>query len=184
MATGQNTKLTGAVGEFLVAAELCRRGLLVTPFAGNVPHFDIIASGQNGGHVAVQVKAINGLTWQFDVRKFLDVKLDGEAKRQILGAPQPEPFPGLMCVLVVLKNAGQDRFFVLEWRELQQALIHAYSRYLSKHDFIRPRAPDSFHAAIAISDLELFENEWHKILERVPPVPDASTGEPVLDPSR
>jgi hypothetical protein len=65
LATGLATKLTGAVGEFLVAAELCRRNLLATPFAGNVPHYDMIASGQFGGHVAVQVKAINGLTWQF-----------------------------------------------------------------------------------------------------------------------
>jgi hypothetical protein len=55
MATGQSTKLTAAAGEFLVAAELCRRGLLATPFAGNVPHYDSIASGQSGGHVAVQV---------------------------------------------------------------------------------------------------------------------------------
>lgn len=56
MATGQATKLTSAVGEFLVAAELCRRGMLATPFAGNVPHYDIIASGQSGGHVALQRK--------------------------------------------------------------------------------------------------------------------------------
>jgi hypothetical protein len=108
MATGQANKLTGAVGEFLVAAELCRRGLLATPFAGNVPHYDIIASGQSGGHVAVQVKAINRHAWQFDIRKFLDVHMDEDGKRQILGAPQQEPFPELMCVLVVLKKTGQD----------------------------------------------------------------------------
>jgi hypothetical protein len=57
MATGQGNKLTGAVGESLLAAGLCRRGLLATPLAGNVPHYDIIASGQSGGHAAVQVKA-------------------------------------------------------------------------------------------------------------------------------
>ena len=76
MATGRTTKLTGAVGEFLVAAELCRRGLLATPVAGNVPHYDIIASGQRGGHVAVQVEAINVHAWQLDVRKFMDVHMD------------------------------------------------------------------------------------------------------------
>ena len=43
MASGRGTKLTGAVGEFLVAAELCRRNLVATPFSGNVPHYDIIA---------------------------------------------------------------------------------------------------------------------------------------------
>jgi hypothetical protein len=170
MATGQATKLTGAVGEFLVAAELCRRGLLATPFAGNVPHYDIIASGQSGGHVAVQVKTINGQHWQFDIQKFLDVDLAEDGKRQILGAPQQEPFPELMCVLVVLKKkkTEQDRFFILEWKELQNLLVRHYTEHLSKHNFVRPRAPDSFHTALPISDVEPFENEWPKILDRVP----------------
>jgi hypothetical protein len=168
MPTGHATKLTGAVGEFLVAAELCRRGLLATPFAGNVPHYDIIASGQSGGHVAVQVKAINGHAWQFDIRKFLDVQMDEDRKRQILGAPQQEPFPELMCVLVVLQKTGQDRFFILEWKELQKLVVRDYTEYLSKHNFVRPRAPGSFHMALDISDVEPFENEWRKILNRVP----------------
>src|SRR6266487_1871656 len=103
MATGRTTKLTGAVGEFLVAAELCRRDLLATPFAGNVPHYDIIASGENGGHLAIQVKAINGITWQFDIRKFAHV--DREGQQQVLGNPNPEPYPGLWCVMVALSDS-------------------------------------------------------------------------------
>jgi hypothetical protein len=93
-----------------VTAELCRRGLLPTPFAGNVPHYDIIATGQHGGHVAVHVKTINGHAWQFNVRKFLDIQMDGNL--QVPGNFHAEPFPGLVCVLVVLKTAGQepDRF--------------------------------------------------------------------------
>jgi hypothetical protein len=168
MTTGQATQLTGAVGEFLVAAELCRRGLLATPFAGNVPHYDIIASGQSGGHVAVQVKAINVHAWQFDIRKFLDVHMDEDGKRQILGAPHQEPYPELMRVLVFLKKTGQDRFFILEWKELQNLVVRAYTEYLSRHNFVRPRKPDSFHMTLAISDVEPFENEWRKILDRVP----------------
>jgi hypothetical protein len=169
MATGQATKLTGAVGEFLVAAELCRRGLLATPFAGNVPHYDIIASGQRGGHVAVQVKAINGLTWQFDIRKFLDVQMDKDRKTQNPGALQEEPFPELMCVLVVLKETGRDRFFVLSWKQLQAALVSGYKEYLRKHDYKRPKAPGSFHTALKISEVEKFEDAWPNILDRVPP---------------
>src|ERR1035437_3163831 len=138
MATGQATKLTGAVGEFLVAAELCRRGLLATPFAGNVPHYDIIASGQRGGHVAVQVKAINGLTWQFDIRKFLDVQMDEDGKRQILGAPQQEPFPELMCVLVVLKETGRDRFFVLSWKKFKAILGPGSKQYFKSKNSTGP----------------------------------------------
>jgi hypothetical protein len=81
----------------------------------------IIVSGQSGGHLAVQVKATNGLTWQFDIRKFMDVQLSDDGKQQVAGR-HPEPFPDLMCVLVVLKEAGRDRFFVLEWKELQDVL--------------------------------------------------------------
>ena len=100
MATGRDTKLTGATGEYLVAAELCRLGLVAAPFAGNVPHYDVIASDPRGGHLAVQVKTIRGSTWQFDIRAFLDVRLDGH--HQVLGRAKREPYPRLACVLVVL----------------------------------------------------------------------------------
>lgn len=170
MATGRTNKLTGAIGEFLVAAELCRRNLIATPFAGNVPHYDIIASGQSGGHVVIQVKAINGHAWQFDIRKFLDVRMGEDGKHQIFGAPLPEPFPGLIDVLVVLKEeeAGQDHFFVLEWKELQDILVRGHRAYMEKHRGIRPKRPDSFHTALGIRDVERFENQWHKILDRIP----------------
>ena len=46
MATGSANKLTGQVGEFLVCAELGRRGMFATPFAGNVPEFDVVAVGE------------------------------------------------------------------------------------------------------------------------------------------
>ena len=167
MATGQANKLTGAVGEFLVAAELCRRGLLATPFAGNVPHYDIIASGQSGGHLAVQVKAINGFNWQFDIRKFAEVQLSNDGKQHV-GERHPEPFPDLMCVLVLLKGTGRDRFFVLEWKELQDVLVRGYEAYLLKHGGARPKAAGSFHTALEIRDIEPFENEWRKILDRIP----------------
>jgi hypothetical protein len=172
MRTGRATKLTGAVGEFLVAAELCRLNLLATPFAGNVPHYDIIASGQWGGHVAVQVKTANASNWQFDIRKFADIHLDTDGQRQIFGKLQPEPFPDLMCVLVALKQSGQDRFFVLEWKELQDILVPAYRAYLKKHGGVRPRSPRSFHTALKIEEARPFENQWRKILNRVPSVPD------------
>jgi hypothetical protein len=167
MATGRTNQLTGAVGEFLVAAELCRRGLLATPFAGNVPHYDIIASGQSGGHLAVQVKAINGFNWQFDIRKFADVRLSSDGKQQV-GGRHPEPYPDLMCVLVVLAGTGKDRFFILEWKDLQDVLVRGYEAYLLKHGGVRPKKADSFHDSLGIEDVKPFENQWGKILERIP----------------
>ena len=165
MATGRDTKLTGATGEFLVAAELCRRGLMATPFAGNVPHYDIIASGQRGGHLAIQVKAINGSTWQFNVRNFMKVEFDG--KRQVPGAALREPYPNLQVVLVALENDSRqhDRYFVMSWLELRAIATKKYRRYLRKHDGIRPRAPGSFHTAVAEAEVEDFEDRWEDLFE-------------------
>lgn len=127
--------------------------------------------------MAVQVKAINGRTWQFDIRKFADVQLCNEkgeqskdGERQIVGQRKPEPFPDLMCVLVALKPeaTGQDRFFVLEWKELQDILVRSYEAYLTKHGNRRPRAPGSFHTALAIDQAAPFEDKWDKICDRVP----------------
>ena len=72
-----------------------------------------------------------------------------------------------MCVLVMLKATGQDRFFVLEWKELQDILVRGHEAYLSKHGGIRPKAPASFHIALGIKEIEPFENQWSKILDRV-----------------
>ncbi len=44
MATGGNIQLTKMIGEYLVYAELCRRGLLATTFTENVPEFEILAT--------------------------------------------------------------------------------------------------------------------------------------------
>jgi hypothetical protein len=46
--TGRGSKLVGQAGEYLVAAELSRRGLISTTFTGNVPHYDIVASNEAG----------------------------------------------------------------------------------------------------------------------------------------
>jgi hypothetical protein len=165
VATGQERQLTGAVGEFRVAAELCRRGFLATPFSGNVPHYDIVASGQRGGHVVVQVKAINRGSWQFDIRHFVEVRLEdgGRGARQVLGRLLPEPYPRLVYVLVLLSQEAQDRFFVLTWRQLRQVTVGHYRRYLAKHGGVRPRAPKSFHVSVSLDQVTPYEGKWNTV---------------------
>ena len=85
MATGRQVQLTKQVGEYLVAAELSRRGLLTATFAGNVPAYDIVATGSRGQTALVQVKAIAGPSWQFDIRTFVDVRYTAGA--QTMGQP-------------------------------------------------------------------------------------------------
>ena len=163
MATGRSTKLTGATGEFLVAAELCRRDLIATPFAGNVPHYDVIASGPDGGHVPVQVKAVNGNTWQFNIRAFVDIDFQGEC--QVLGPKAPPPYPNLQVVLVALANGARDRdrFFILSWEQLRDLLADLHQQFLAKHGGKRPKAPHSLHVALPLDAVREFEDQWQVI---------------------
>jgi len=62
--SGRSNKLVGQAGEYLVAAELARRGLIATTFTGNVPDYDIIASSENGKCLLIQVKTIRGGSFQ------------------------------------------------------------------------------------------------------------------------
>lgn len=158
MATGRSVQLTKQVGEYLVAAEICRRGFVAATFTGNVPNYDIVATNETGYSTLVQVKAIAGAAWQFDIRKFVDVRLDGS--RQRLRRLTPPPPGNIVQVFVKLADYGFDRFYVLRWEDLQQVAVDHYRVYLEKHGGVRPKKPDSFHCALRPSDLAPYESKW------------------------
>jgi len=164
--SGLAMQLTKQVGEYRVAAELARRGLLSAAFGGSVPHFDIVASGQHGGHIPVQVKAVATGNWQFDVRSFVDITFDGDT--QVLGAVKNAPYPGLVYVFVRVDPQGDDDFFIVDWATLANAIHTGHKDYLAAHGGIRPRRPHSTHGAFAFSRLEEFRDKWDTILDRLP----------------
>jgi hypothetical protein len=162
MASGRSTKVVGATGEFLVAAELSRRGLITTTFAGNVPDYDIVATDSEFRSVLVQVKAITGNSWQFDFRRFAEVTLEG--KRQVVGRPVKLK-RDIVCVLVALGEYGSDRFYIMRWTDLGTVVIKHHRAFLEKHDGIRPKKFDSFHCAIDEHALEKFRGNWKLVHE-------------------
>lgn len=163
MASGRSNKLVGQTGEYLVAAELSRRGLIATTFTGNVPYYDIIASDETGKHVSVQVKASQGSTWQFgDISKFC--KISFKDKCQIVGANQKCPVQRLIVVFVMLDKKGTDNFYILTWRQLQNILVREHKAYLAKHNGRRPKRWDSLHSAILEKHLKLYKDNW-KVIE-------------------
>jgi hypothetical protein len=103
MASGRANYLTKQAGEYIVAAELSRRGFVATTFAGNVPSYDIVAVDDRGGHALVQVKAIAADSWQFTVTQFPDVVFEGS--KQIVRGPLPAPYADLICVMVRIAPA-------------------------------------------------------------------------------
>jgi hypothetical protein len=162
MPSGRNNQLLGATGEYLVAAELCRRGLIATTFTGNVPFYDIIASDENGRHVAVQVKASSKRSWQVsDVTNYFEVTFN--ETRQTVGKPKPCPIKRLVMVFVVVESKGQDRFYIVTWEEFQSLLLKSHNEYLAKHNGIRPKKWNSLHAAIKEELLKPYKDNWTQI---------------------
>ncbi len=163
MATGRSNKLVGQIGEFLVCAELGRLGLIATPFAGNVPGFDVIATDEHYNSVPIQVKANNGgSTWQFNGDKYLDIDYDPKTKKQTIGGLKKIADPNLIFVFVWLghRKKSPDRYFVLTKRELQQVMRDHYEKYLRDHDGQRPQNPESRFIAIRLPELAPYENRW------------------------
>ena len=162
MKQGRSNKLVGATGEYLVAAELSRRGFIATTFTGNVPHYDIIASDDKGHHIAVQVKASKSGSWQFaNITHFCEIDFSG--KRQIVGKVKASPIQRLVFVFVHIDAEGNDQFFVLTWRQLRDLLVKKHKAYLQKHNGVRPKRWDSLHAGIVESSLYPYRDNWDTV---------------------
>ncbi len=162
MATGRSNKLVGQTGEYLVAAELSRRGLIATTFTGNVPHYDIIASNEEGKHVSVQVKVSRGSKWQFaKVTQFCNISFKG--KQQVVGSPKQCPIQRLVVVFVVVNANGADRYYILTWHALCDLIVEGHKAYLAKHGGIRPKKWDSLHNAISEETLRPYKDKWDTV---------------------
>ena len=157
MTTGYGTQLTRQIGEHLVVAKLGRKGIVATPFAGNVPDYDLLASDLSGHSMPIQVKAINGPSWQFSVTSFLEIEFDGD--NQIVKGKKTVPNPGLVCVIVLLHPDEHDEFFILTMADLQD---HFFAHYKGG---VRPRNPKSTHCAIWPKELTAYRDNWKLITQ-------------------
>jgi hypothetical protein len=159
MATGRSTQLTRQIGEHLVAAELGRRGLIATPFAGNVPLFDLLVADEAGRAIPIQVKTINeNSSWQFgNIKKFLNVELV-ERVQHVRGKVQL-PHPEMVCVFVLLHTDRKDEFYIFRLRDLQDHLCTIYT------GGERPRNFASMHCAIRPGELSQYKDKWNVIFE-------------------
>ncbi len=178
MANGRNNKLTGQIGEFLVCAELGKRGLIATPFAGNVPAFDVLAADAYCRTVPIQVKASTGDNWPADARDWMNIELDEKTKQQEFSGPKVLVNADLIYVCVALappNSTARDRFFVLRKRDVQDAIIGSYSAWMDKRDWIRPRNPASFDSRYFLPNIEKFENNWRLIEEQLQAFGSASS---------
>src|SRR5574341_1892832 len=137
MGSGLNNQAVQRTGEYLVAAELSRRGCLATTFSGTVPDYDLLVVTPKDKTVRVQVKTIRGKTWQFgDARRYLRIAYDERTRRQTYRGKVALPRPWMPCVFVKLADRnhgqGEDEFYLLHLRRLQDLLAKGYRAYLRK----------------------------------------------------
>lgn len=155
MATGRSTQLTRQIGEHLIAAKLGRLGYIATPFAGNVPEFDLLIADENGHSIPVQVKAINGGSWQFQITKFLDIEIIDDI--QYVRGKQKLSNPNLVCIFVLLAEDEKDEFFIFQLKDLQTYFSKSYKGGR------RAKNPKSLHCAILPKELTNFKDNWSLI---------------------
>lgn len=168
MSSGRSNKLAQQIGEHLVCAELGRRSLLATPFAGNVPTFDVLAADEFGNTVPIQVKTSRGDNWPSSADRWMHIQFDG--KKQVYSGPSKLVTPELVWVCVAIGSPGnRDRFFILTESEMQKVCITGYSKWMDSHEWQRPRNPSSKDCRWGIPDIQQFENRWELILERFKP---------------
>ena len=151
-----NPQLTRQIGEHLVVAKLGRLGYIATPFAGNVPEFDLLIADDKGRSIPVQVKAINGYSWQFQkVSIFLNVEIIDDV--QHVKGKRKLANPNLVCIFVLLSEDENDKFFIFQLKDLQAFFSKTYKGGR------RPKNPQSLHCAILPEDLVRFKDNWSLI---------------------
>ena len=169
MSTGRSNKLTGQIGEYLVCAELGKLNLIATPFAGNVPAFDVLAVDEFCRTIPIQVKTTRGDNWPTDARTWLNIEFDKNSKVQNNLGPAKIKNRDLIYVFVAIAGdeKRRDQFFILTKLQLQEVCIKSYSGWMNKHDWRRPRSPESYDCRFNISDIKQYENNWPLISDRL-----------------
>lgn len=164
MARSFKTQLVGQIGEALVVAELGRRDIVATAFAGNVPDIDLLAY-KDGKTAAVQVKAWRNGSISFDATRYLNISIEEEI--QTVTGMDEYIDPDLIFVFVLIGGElGTDRFFLLLQRNLQSLIEQGYKSFLSKHRGKRPRNALTTHTAVSLDQLTPFEDNWALIEQR------------------
>jgi hypothetical protein len=156
MATGRSLQLTRQIGEHLIAAKLGRMGYVAAPFAGNVPLFDLLAADQRGFTIPIQVKTINGPSWQYRADTFLEIEIVDDF--QHIRGQKPLLNPDLVCIYILLRdNEQDDEFYIFSLHHLQQ---HTFEVYKGGK---RPKNPASTHCAVWPRHLQSFRDNWQLI---------------------
>lgn len=170
MKKGRNNKLAGQIGEFLVCAELGKRGYIATSFTGNVPEFDLIVGDDNLRTVPIQVKSSRGTSWPTQADLWINIEIDHKNKQQIDNGNAAISNPDLIYVCVAIGDPDsheRDRFFILKKKDIHKICSDNYRKWMAPKNWKRPRNYKSLDNRYDIHHLLSFENNWALIEEQI-----------------
>jgi hypothetical protein len=139
-------------GEYLVAAELHRRGAYAVTFAGSMPRIDLLPS--NAGltrTVMIQVKTRRSGTWQASTRAGIP--------RQAV--PEEQRF----WVFVDLRKNPLEppAFYIVHEWWIQNDIHEAHQAYLKRAGGARKSSPESTHHAIQLRWIGDSRDRWDRL---------------------
>ena len=156
-----STKLSGQIGENLVVAELGRRGIIATAFAGNVPEIDILAY-RDKKSIPIQVKALKKGSLRTKADYYLNIEFDGKTQT-ILGKNRNINRDLIFIIVKVGDQLGEDVFYICDQGIIQDLVLQEHSSFLEKHDGVRPKKPSSFDCSVDLKDLDSARDKWELI---------------------
>ena len=186
------TDMLGRAGEHFVAAELNRRGVYASPWAGNLPGIDIVAmDGAKEKTAYIQVKAKTGGDWQgsyirygWDLSKVKKTphageyecfSLYGKCQKHAsvkLGSDDAPPLDGTDGHYWVFVDMGDSKvaYWVVPDVIVRQMMRDKTNDFLEKsrqrypdNEGHRPRAHYAQHSVFAEDDLRAYKGKWSKI---------------------
>ena len=170
MQKGINNKLAGQIGEYLVCAELGKRGYIATSFTGNVPEFDLIVANDKLKTIPIQVKTSRSANWPTRANLWIDIEIDDKNKKQIDNGNSIISNPDLIYICVALADIEKDerdRFFILKKSDIQKIASKNYRDWMNPKQWKRPRNYKSLDNRYYIKDLLEYENNWQLIEEEI-----------------
>ena len=168
----RETDRTGRAGEHYVAAELNRRGAYASPFSGNVPSIDIVATdGEKERMAYIQVKTKReGGNWQIGLQhgwaKITPYGCSGDGNCSIRCTPLlRDPIlgkPDHYWIFVSLLRSGGQQYFIVDDANVRRRLIREkHLDYLGEHGGQRPgKKHDSLHHSWKDEDLQDWKGRW------------------------
>ena len=168
------TDQVGRAGEHYVAAELNIRGAYASPFSGNVPEIDIVATDKDKErivHIQVKTKRSPG-NWHMGLRHgWAEITLSGCPKNGKCGkdcTPQLcEPIFGKedhYWVFVSLQKDGGQRYYTVRDDRVRRLVRDKHEAYLAKHGGQRSGSNhDSLHFSFSDKDLRPWLGRWNEL---------------------